>query len=217
MILHTTNLSHRYKKATVLKNVNLQIDKPGLYVFVGANGSGKSTLFNCINGLLHPTEGNVTFDNTTFGVLYEPVSTEPNLTVKQIIQVAASIRKADVNECTEQLKFWNLDEHQNKTFKALSLGMRKRLMIACSLLGNPDLHIWDEPFNGLDPLGMEKLREVIQYLKEQQKTILLSTHILGELDNIATEILIVKNGELSYTFKPNSTNSTLKQQILEVL
>ena len=217
MILQVNNLSHRFNKRAVLKNINLEISEPGLYVFAGANGSGKSTLFNCITGMLQPKDGKLTIPSQLSGIVYEPVSTEPSLTVRQIIEIAKSIRKATNQDVNDQLKYWDLDQHRHKTFNALSLGMRKRLMLGCALLGKGDLHIWDEPLNGLDPLGMNKLRNIIQELINKGKTILLSTHILGELDNMATEIYVLKDGEIAIAIKPDSTDNTIKQQILEVL
>nr|WP_321406771.1 ABC transporter ATP-binding protein [uncultured Carboxylicivirga sp.] len=217
MILQISNLSHQFQKLTVLKNINLEITKPGLYVFAGANGSGKSTLFNSVTGMLQADNGSIYLNSQNIGIVYEPVSTEPNLTVLQIIKIVISMRNAKMDELDHQLKFWDLDEHRNKTFKALSLGMRKRLLIACSLIGNPKIQIWDEPFNGLDPLGMNKLRKVINNQIEQGNTILLSTHILGELDTLAAEIYVLKEGELVYGFKPDKTDNNLKQQIIEVL
>lgn len=217
MILQVNNLSHRFNKRAVLKNINLQISEPGLYVFTGANGSGKSTLFNCITGMLQPQKGKLTTPSQLSGIVYEPVSTEPNLTVEQVIEIAKSIRKATQQEVNDQLKYWDLDQHRHKTFNALSLGMRKRLMIACALIGNSKVHIWDEPLNGLDPLGMNKLRIAIQELINKRKTVLLSTHILGELDDIATEIYVLKDGEIAFSFQPDEKDKTIKQQILEVL
>ncbi|MCU4162388.1 ABC transporter ATP-binding protein [Carboxylicivirga caseinilyticus] len=217
MILQISNLSHQFQKLTVLKNINLEITKPGLYVFAGANGSGKSTLFNCITGMLQANKGTISLNSQDIGIVYEPVSTEPNLTVLQIIKMVISIRNAKMDELDYQIKYWDLDENRNKTFKALSLGMRKRLLIACSLIGNPKIQIWDEPFNGLDPLGMNKLREVINNQIKQGNTILLSTHILGELDTLAAEIYVLKEGGLVYGFKPDKSDNNLKQQIIEVL
>jgi len=220
-MLKINKLSHCYGQQEVLKQIDLDINQPGLYVLAGINGCGKSTLFNCICGFLPIQQGYIEVNGTScsdeyrvqLGIITEPFNTQPNLTVKQIINICRRIKNANEKECQYWLEFWQMTQQQDKPFKALSVGMRKRLAITTSLIGNSDFLFWDEPFNGLDPLGMQKLRELIKQLIRQGKTILLSTHILGEIDIKEATILIMKEGRIMKAI--DQTNS--KEEILEIL
>ncbi len=212
-MLKVSKLHHRFGDQVALADINFEITQPKLFVFAGANGSGKSTLFNCINGLLIPDEGTVEINRDEIGLVCEPFNTEGNLTVMQILHVAASIKNTSVDEIQQWLHFWEMDKQIDKCFKALSVGMRKRLAIISSLIGNPSLLLWDEPFNGLDPLGMDKLRQLISQLLSEGKTICLSTHIIGELGDDEAQIIILKNGQIANEL----TSSELKDDKTDIL
>lgn len=218
-MLKVNNLHHHFGSQVALSDINFEITQPKLYVFAGANGSGKSTLFNCINGLIIPDAGSVEVNQDTLGIVNEPFNTEGNLTVRQILQVAASIKKCKTEEIYHWLSYWELEQHVDKSYKALSVGMQKRLALITSLLGSPNLLLWDEPFNGLDPLGMNKLRQLISQLITEEKTICLSTHILGELGDDEAHIIVMKNGCITNQLSSSELNQSNadKTGILELL
>lgn len=203
-MISISNLSKRFGSQTVVNSFTFATEKPGLYVFVGANGSGKSTLFNLISGLILMDEGEISLDEFTdvdiirskFGISTEPFVTDPALTVKEIFSICCQIKKMPVTEISKWIDFWELKDALHKPFKALSTGMKKRLSLALSLVGNPAYLLWDEPFNGLDPIGIELLNQLTIDLVEQGKTIFLSTHLLAEISFSKIHFLVMKEGKL---------------------
>jgi len=203
-MLIINNVIHTFGRQMVLDNFSFETKKAGLYVFAGANGSGKSTLFNCIGGFIRPASGTISLHRCThpdvyrkqLGISMEPFKTESNLTVGQILEIARLQKKVSIDEVNHWLEWWELTDAVHKKFRALSVGMIKRLSLITSLLGDPQALLWDEPFNGLDPLGMEKLRQLITDQLAKGKLILCSTHILGELGNDDAQIIIMENGRL---------------------
>lgn len=203
-MLKISNVTHHFGKQKVLDAFSLETQSSGLYVFAGANGSGKSTLFNCIGGFIHPEAGEISLNEcklpdlyrAQMGISMEPFKTEPHLTVGQILEIARVQKQVHQDAIQYWLNWWELIDAVNKKFKALSVGMCKRLSIITSLLGDPQILLWDEPFNGLDPVGMEKLRQLITEQLSKGKLILCSTHILGELGNDPAQIIIMENGRL---------------------
>lgn len=211
-MLKTTKLTKSYKKQTAINELNLEITKPGLYIFVGANGSGKSTFFNLISGLILPDRGEIRINEKSdannrrlqIGISNEPFYTEPSLTVNEISDICLNIKKASPETANQWLSFWELDPVRDKPFNALSTGMKKRLSLALSLYANPQILLWDEPFNGLDPLGIKLLNELIYQLKEQGKYILISTHLLNEISIKEANYFVLKDGLLIGTISENS-------------
>ncbi len=203
-MLTINQVTHAFGRQTVLDRFSFETEKAGLYVFAGANGSGKSTLFNCIGGFLRPAAGAISLNGCAdadvyrqqLGISMEPFHTDPHLTVGQILEIARLQKQVSVEEVNHWLEWWELSDARPKKFKALSVGMTKRLSLITSLLGDPRIFLWDEPFNGLDPLGMEKLRQLITEELGKEKLILCSTHILGELGNDEAQIIIMENGQL---------------------
>ena len=131
-MLRINQLTKKFGNFAAVSNISLEINNPGLYIFVGANGSGKTTLFNLINGFLVPNCGEIIFDENVehnkiekpFGISSEPFSTEPSLTVFEIAEICRKIKKAQTSETEKQLAFWKLQPAKQKTFKALSSGMK---------------------------------------------------------------------------------------------
>lgn len=223
-MLKTTKLTKTYGKQTAIKDLDLEINTPGLYIFVGANGSGKSTFFNLVSGLTLPEEGEIRINNESdtnnkrlhIGISNEPFYTEPSLTVNEISDICLKIKKAPPETANQWLSFWELTSARDKTFNALSTGMKKRLSLALSLYGNPQMVLWDEPFNGLDPLGIKLLNELISRLKEQEKYILLSTHLLNEISIKEATYFILKEGTLIGTI-PENSGSNQNEAIINLL
>ena len=203
------NLSKEFKGQSVLKNITMEIPKNCVYGLLGANGAGKSTLLKTITGLLNPTSGEIYFeghkwtraDLADIGALIETPPIYENLTAWENMKVRALLLGIPDEKIQKVLKNVDLTDTGKKKAGAFSLGMKQRLGIALALLGNPKLLILDEPTNGLDPIGIEELRELIRSFPEQGITVILSSHILSEVQMCADYIGIISDGVLGYEGK----------------
>lgn len=205
-VLRTNQLSKKYGNFYAVQNVNMTIEKGEIYGLIGENGAGKSTFMKMLAGLASPSEGSVELfgsiiphnERCSMGCTIEAPALYMELSAKQNLEV---FRKAygltDRKVSSQILELMNLTSSKNKVVKQFSLGMKQRLAIGIALLGNPDFLVLDEPINGLDPTGIQEMRDFLLKLnKERHITILLSSHILGELSKIATKYGIFKNGKL---------------------
>ena len=211
-ILSTQNLSRKYGGVYAVKDVNMHIEKGDIYGFVGENGAGKTTVIRLLTGLSVPTSGTYTL----FGVrssskeidkakkklsaVVESVALAKGMTALENLRLQATqtgVRKTDA-ELTELIAFVGLDAEaiRRRKVKNFSLGMRQRLGLALVMVSDPELILLDEPMNGLDPEGMIQIREIIKALHEKGVTILISSHILAELDLICNKIGMISSGEL---------------------
>ena len=198
------NLTKKFGSFLALDDVSLTFDQGDVFCLLGPNGSGKTTLINCILGLLRPENGLIEFlgsSNTELiknkvGVVLEEDGFFRDLSVEKNIKIVCLIKNVSFDEVPALLENVSLLDHRKKMVKKLSHGMRKRLAIACSLVGNPELLIWDEPYNGLDPTGFQFMRNLIQDLKMQGKTIMLSTHLLDEAKRTATKVGLISDGRV---------------------
>jgi len=206
--IETHGLSKSYRKIPAVQNLDLHVPEGSIYGFIGENGSGKSTTEKLICGLLVPTEGEIrlydkpytdTEIRSRLGVLIENPAYFPNSTVYQNMMMQAmnlDVKKPH-NDVRRVLELVNLTSVAGRKFKECSLGMKQRIGVAQSLLGNPRLLILDEPINGLDADGMRIVRETLVDLNRKYGvTILISSHILGELSKIATHYGIIRQGTL---------------------
>lgn len=212
ILIEIKNLTKKYKNSTALDNVNLRILKGKVYGFVGKNGAGKTTLIRMITGLAFPSTGEIyIFGNKEqedlqnarrkIGALVEGPTLYPFMTAKENLR-SQQIQKGinDEHEIEEILKLVNLENTGKKKARNFSLGMKQRLGIGLSLVGNPDFLIWDEPINGLDPEGIKQIRELINHLNTNlNKTILISSHILEELENTVTDFILIDKGKIIET------------------
>ncbi|MDU5535722.1 MAG: ATP-binding cassette domain-containing protein, partial [Anaerococcus sp.] len=201
VIVETKNLTKKYKHNTALNNINLKLEKGKVYGFIGKNGAGKTTFIRMITGLAFPTSGELSlFGNSRekelqearrkIGALVEGPSLYPFMSAKENLKAQQiQLGKEDEREIGELLDLVGLSGVGNKKARNFSLGMKQRLGIAMSLIGNPDFLIWDEPINGLDPEGIKEIRILIDDLNKKGKTLLISSHILGELENTATDFI----------------------------
>ncbi|KAI4449330.1 Bacitracin transport ATP-binding protein BcrA [Eubacterium plexicaudatum ASF492] len=204
--VQTIGLTKTYKEKSVVKDLNLNVRQGDIYGLIGRNGSGKSTTLKMIGGLVRPSEGEIRLFGKPvgdplvrrrFGVLIEEPGLYPNMTARQnVVMKAKCIGLADEKSVDGVLEMTGLSDTGKKYVKHFSMGMKQRLGVALALLGNPDLLILDEPINGLDPEGIQELRRLILRLNEEGKTILISSHILGELSKISTNYGIIKDGEM---------------------
>ena len=204
--VETKGLTKLYGGKAAVKDLNLRVGEGQIYGFIGRNGAGKSTTLKMISGLASPTQGEVSLFGKPLsdpvvrrrlGVLIEEAGLYPNMTARQnVVMKAKCMGLAEEKSIDQVLDLTGLSNTGKKQVKHFSMGMKQRLGVALALLGNPDLLILDEPINGLDPEGIKELRQLVLKLQEEGKTILLSSHILGELSKIATNYGIIKDGEL---------------------
>lgn len=206
MMLSTKNLTKVFKKQTAVNNVSLNIPKGCVYGLLGPNGAGKSTTLKMITGIMKPTQGEILFDGkpwnrnvlSDIGALIENPPIYENLSARENLRVRALLLGVEDERIDEVLDIVSLKNTGKKKAGQFSLGMKQRLGIAMALLGNPKLLILDEPTNGLDPIGIEELRELIRSFPEQGITVILSSHILSEVQLTADYIGIISEGILGY-------------------
>ncbi len=206
--IEITNLNKTFRGISAVKDLNLTVPDGAIYGFIGENGSGKSTTEKMICGLIIPNSGDIKLFGKSYhnpevraniGVLIEQPACFPNSTVYQNLMMQAL--NLDIlnpkSEVMRVLDMVNMETAAHRKYKECSLGMKQRIGIAQALLGNPQLLILDEPINGLDADGMRIVRDVLLKLnKEFGITILISSHILGELSKIATHYGIIRKGAL---------------------
>lgn len=207
IILETIDLCKKFKKQTAVDNLNLQIERNSVYGLLGPNGAGKSTTLKMITGMLHPTSGSIRFDGHEWsrrdlgqiGALIETPPLYENLTARENLRVRTTMLGLPESRLNEVLQTVDLTDTGRKLAGQFSMGMKQRLGIALALLNDPGLLILDEPTNGLDPLGIQELRELIRSFPAKGITVILSSHILSEVEQIADHIGIIAGGRLGYS------------------
>ncbi len=203
-VLQTDGLTKVYSDTKVVDGVSLTVNQGDIYGFVGKNGAGKTTFIRMILGLTGITDGsfrlfdgeNISSAKKRVGSLIESPAIFRNMTAKQNLDIYCTMLGTDKKTIPDILKTVGLSDTGRKKSGDFSLGMKQRLGIAIALIGNPDFLILDEPINGLDPTGIVDIRELLLDLKNQGKTIFISSHILGELEKIATCYGIISSGKL---------------------
>ena len=223
-MLRTDNLTKKFKKQTAVNGVSLNIPKGQVYGLLGPNGAGKSTTLKMITGILKPTDGEIFFDGklwsrdalSEIGALIENPPIYDNLSARENLKVRALLLGVGEERIDEVLKIVSLENTGKKKSGQFSLGMKQRLGIAMALLGNPKLLILDEPTNGLDPIGIEELRELIRSFPKQGITVILSSHILSEVQLIADHVGIISDGVLGYE-GPLNQNVDLETLFMDVV
>ena len=209
IILETKGLCKNFKNEKAVDNVSLHIPKNCVYGLLGPNGAGKSTTLKMITGIIRPTAGSIEFEGHSWsrndlndiGALIEMPPLYQNLTAYENLKVRTTLLGISENRIPEILNIVGLTNTGKKLAGQFSLGMKERLGIAIALLNNPKLLILDEPTNGLDPIGIEELRELIRSFPKKGITVILSSHILTEVQNVADYIGIIANGTLEYEEK----------------
>jgi ABC-2 type transport system ATP-binding protein len=226
IVLQTHNISKKYGNQLAVNNVNMTIKKGQIYGFIGQNGAGKTTLIRMITGLIHSTSGELELlgasgenqlneARTLIGSLVEMPSFYGNMTAKENLEVSRLVRNIAGKQCVDEvLNLVGLNNVEKKKFKNFSLGMKQRLGIANALLGNPGFLILDEPINGLDPVSIVEIRELLKKVnKEKDVTILISSHLLSELSELATCYGIINNGKLIEEISAEELKEKCKQYI----
>lgn len=226
VVLKIYNITKKYGEQLAVDNVNMTIKKGDIYGFIGQNGAGKTTLIRLITGLIHKSGGEIELlganeenelnkARTMVGSLIETPSFYTNMTARENLEVSRLVRNIPGKKCIDEvLELVGLKDVEKKKVKNFSLGMRQRLGIANALMGNPKLLILDEPINGLDPMGIVEIRELLKKInKEKDMTILISSHILSELSELATTYGIISNGKLIEEITAKQLSEKCRQYI----
>ncbi|WP_369361228.1 ABC transporter ATP-binding protein [Priestia megaterium] len=213
IILEVKSVSKRVRRCHLVKEVSFQINEGEICGLLGPNGAGKTTLIRLLTGLIKPTGGEVFINNKhivsqrkealqNVGAIVESPIFFSYMTGKENLANLARLHSFSTKQKRQQrvkevLDIVGLTGRENDKVRTYSLGMKQRLGIAQALLGDPDLLILDEPANGLDPMGVRELRELLFTLKrDYNKTILISSHLLDELQRVCDQIVVMREGEL---------------------
>ena len=208
-VIRTHDLTKRFKKVTAVDGINFQVERGDVFGFLGPNGAGKTTTIAMLLGLVHPTTGSADILGHDIrrdlsaalrrvGAIVETPTFYPYLSGIDNLQILARIigddAAARIPTLLDQVGLAGRGKDKVGTY---SLGMRQRLGLAAALLGDPELLILDEPTNGLDPAGMQEMRQFIQHLaEERQKTVFLSSHLLHEVEQVCNRVLILNQGRV---------------------
>ncbi len=203
-ILTVENITKNYGNIKALKGISFSVPKGSVFGILGPNGSGKTTLLGIIMNVLKQTSGSYKlFDEDAtdahrklIGTLLETPNFYHYLSAVQNLKISAAIKGRSENDIDGVLQIVNLLQRKNSPFSTYSLGMKQRLAIGAALLGNPDVLVFDEPTNGLDPVGIAEIRSLIKELSAKGKTIIMASHLLDEVEKVCTHVAILKQGNL---------------------
>ncbi len=210
LAIETVGLTRQYGDLTAVDSVDLKVPGGSVYGFLGLNGAGKTTTIRMLLGLIRPNRGEVQLFGQPLkrrnlallgrvGALVETPSLYPNLTGRENLEVTRRLIGADKQQIDGALTLVNLSQAADKLVRKYSLGMKQRLGLALALLNEPELLILDEPTNGLDPAGIQEIRELIRTLPVKHgMTVFLSSHLLSEVEQVATHIGIINRGKLIF-------------------
>jgi len=203
-ILSIDNLTKNYGGIRALDKVSFSVPSNTVFGILGPNGSGKTTLLGIVMDILkvsggsYKWAGNESTDKMRkhIGTLLETPNFYHYLSGEDNLKIAAKIKGKGENDIERVLQTVNLFERRKSKFNSYSLGMKQRLAIASTLLGDPDILVFDEPTNGLDPAGIAEIRDLIKDLNRQGKTIIMASHILDEVEKVCTHVAIIQKGVL---------------------
>ena len=227
MIIATENLSKEYDGVYRVQDLDIRVKEGDIYGFLGPNGAGKSTTMKMLLGLVKPTSGTIEIMGKLFneknrkgilqsvGSLIEAPSYYGHLTGHENMELIRRLLDLPQKNIDEAIHIVRLENQMNKKVKNYSLGMKQRLGIAMALARKPKLLILDEPANGLDPAGIEEIRELIKTLPSKYgMTVMISSHILSEIDQMATVIGIINQGSLIFQERMSVLDEQRKPQII---
>lgn len=223
-ILETRNLTKKFKNQTAVSNVSLAIRRNTIFGLLGPNGAGKSTTLKMITGIMKASSGEILFENHLWsrkdlkciGALIESPAIYSNLTAMENLDLACTLYGLPKLRSKEVIDIIDLDNTGKKKVKNFSTGMKQRLGLGMALVNNPKLLILDEPTNGLDPIAIGELRELIRSLPSRGVTVILSSHMLSEVEQVADEIAIISNGIIGYSGEI-SKEVNLEKQFMDVV
>ncbi|HEX8425998.1 ABC transporter ATP-binding protein [Hymenobacter sp.] len=221
-VLELDNLSKVYGNTTALRNLTLNVEPGSVYGLLGPNGSGKTTTLGIALGVLRASGGTVRWfgqqpsasNRRRVGALLETPNFFPYLSARQNLELAADVKRADPSTVSRALDLTGLGTRQHDAFKSFSLGMKQRLALASTLLGNPEVLVLDEPTNGLDPQGIAEVRDLVTRLAAEGKTIIIASHLLDEIEKVCTHVAVLQRGDLRAAGPVHSILATADRVVL---
>ncbi len=206
-VIETSNLTKRYRKTLAVDQVSFQVEQGQVFGFLGPNGAGKTTTIGMLLGIITPTGGGFKLfggdspkelhaARQRIGATLEYPNFYPYLSGRDNLRIVANVKGKGEDDIAEVLDIVGLTKRKKTKFQAYSLGMKQRLALASTMLGDPELIILDEPANGLDPEGMREIRGIIKDLSERGKTIFLSSHLLWEVERTCSHVAIIQHGRI---------------------
>lgn len=206
-MLEVKNLTKKFGDFTAVNNISFKAEKGKILGIVGRNGAGKSTTFRIILNIIDQTSGEVKYNNSKItqdvldkiGYLPEEGSLIPTYTVLELCEYYGSLKLMKQEDIRKNLIMWleefNIMDFLNKKVKDLSKGNRQKIQFIVSVLHNPEMVILDEPFSGLDPISVEELKAAILKIKAQDKTIIFSSHIMNQVEDLCEDVLLLDKGK----------------------
>jgi ABC-2 type transport system ATP-binding protein len=206
-IIETDALTKSFRKTLAVDGVSIKVERGQIFGFLGPNGSGKTTTIGMLLGIITPTAGSFRLfgggspaelhaARQRIGATLEYPNFYPYLSGRDNLRIVANVKGKDRKQVEQVLDVVGMGKRAKQKFKAYSLGMKQRLALAATMLGDPELIVLDEPANGLDPEGMREIREIIIELGERGKTIFLSSHLLWEVERTCTHVAIIRHGQI---------------------
>ena len=208
-VLQINNLTKHYGRITAVNQLNLDVEQGQIMGVLGPNGSGKTTTLGIVLGITKADTGDFQWFNGKYGTgssvlkhvgaLLETPNFYPYMTAEQNLAIVAHNKGTKKVDYDHLLKLVNLAHRKDTPFRGYSLGMKQRLAIAATMVGDPEVLIFDEPTNGLDPTGIAEVRETLKDIAAQGRTIFMASHILDEVEKVCSHVAIIKNGNLLAT------------------
>ena len=224
-VLQIQNLSKNYGVIKALNKLNIEVKKGMVFGILGPNGSGKTTTLGILLGVLNQSEGSFSWfgngdshiNRKRIGALLETPNFYPYLTAVQNLKIVARIKDLDNVDARidKVLQMVNLHERKDSNFKTYSLGMKQRLAIASALMSDPEVLVLDEPTNGLDPQGIAEIRNLINDIASNGKTILIASHQLDEIEKVCTDVVILKKGVVIAQDKVENITGGSKNMVIQ--
>ena len=227
-LIQTLNLTRHFGDVLAVSGVELAVPQGSVYAFLGPNGAGKTTTIRMLLGLIRPTDGDIHLFGQSLrrnrrdalkriGALVEGPSLYPHLTGRENLELTRRLTGATVAQRDRALHIVKLADAADRPARTYSTGMKQRLGLALALLADPELLILDEPTNGLDPAGIHEMRDLICDLPAQGITVFLSSHLLSEVEQVATHIGIIRQGQLLFQGTLDELHAQMNTQLtLEV-
>lgn len=208
-VLTISGINKRYGKIRAVDDLSMEVEKGSVFGILGPNGSGKTTTLGIVLGVVNSDNGNFSWfgrpntkeERKRIGAILEQPLFYPYLTAIKNLQIVADIKKVDRSDIERVLKTVELWDRRDSKFRTFSYGMKQRLAIASALLGNPEVLIFDEPTNGLDPKGIAEIRELIIRIAKQGITIILASHLLDEVQKTCSHVAVLQKGKKLFSGK----------------
>lgn len=206
-VLSIQKLTKNFGKLCAVNQLDLEVKRGQVFGMLGPNGSGKTTTLGMLMGVTHPTSGSFTWfgekpshiTRKKIGAVLEHPIFYPYLSGQKNLELNAMIKGADPNNIPKVLEMVELSSRKDDKYRTYSLGMKQRLAIASALVSDPIILILDEPTNGLDPMGIAEIRQIIKRIAADGKTIILASHLLDEVQKVCTHFAVLRKGKLMHS------------------